>query len=155
MSTEWSVKDAVSLFFKDGKRDGDLLSHDWILFALDMRAPRTREDGLMLLDRMDSFRTALLEEHNIAVQNVRGEGYRVVPPAEQAEYAARVAARHIDKGIRDSNRLLKHTRRELLTDTEAKRHTDCEVRIAGLRGMIGKGKRDVLALFDVRRVAKG
>lgn len=151
MSVEWSVKDAVDLFFRDGKRDGDLLSHDWILYALDMRTPQTKEDQFELLGRMDAFRTALLKEHCIALQNVRGEGYRVVPPGEQAEYAVRLAETHFRKGARQSSEVLKNTRRDLLTHTEARRHTDCEVKMAALCGMINKGARDVFALFAANK----
>jgi hypothetical protein len=146
-SLEWSVKDAVDLFFKDGKRDGDLLSHDWILFALDMRTPETREEQFELLERMDAFRTALLREHCIALQNVRGEGYRIVPPGEQAEYAARLAESYFRKGARKGGELLKNIRRDQLTHAEARRHTDCEVKMAALSGMVSKGARDIFSLF--------
>jgi hypothetical protein len=146
-SLEWSVKDAVDLFFKDGKRDGDLLSHDWILFALDMRTPETREEQFELLERMDAFRTALLREHCIALQNVRGEGYRIVPPGEQAEYAARRAESYVRKGARKGGELLKNIRRDQLTHAEARRHTDCEVKMAALSGMVSKGARDIFSLF--------
>lgn len=147
MPTEWSVKDAIDLFFRDGKRDGDLLSHDWILFALDMGSPQTKQDQFELMGRMDALRTALLKEHCIALQNVRGEGYRVVPPGEQAEYAARLAESYFRKGAQKGSDHLKYTRRDQLTHTEARRHTDCEVKMAALSGMVNKGARDVFALF--------
>ncbi len=146
-SLEWSVKDAVELFFKDGKRDGDLLSHDWILFALDLRPPETREEQFELLERMDAFRTALLREHCIALQNVRGEGYRIIPPGEQAEYAARLAESYFKKGAQKGSDHLRYTRRDQLTHTEARRHTDCEVKMAALSGMVNKGARDIFGLF--------
>lgn len=144
---EWSVEEAVKAYFERQYKDGDLVSHDWLLYVLKLRQPRTREDGLLLLDRMDAFRKALLEDHCIALENVRGKGYRVVPPAEQAEYAARTAAAHISKGLRKSGQLLEHTRVDELSERERQRHTDTEVRMAGLRSLISRGKRDVFKLF--------
>lgn len=141
----WSAQDAIDRLEADGFGDGDMLSHDWIRFALDFN-PQEHND-FVLLERMDSFRKALLEEYKIALQNVRGEGYRIVPPSQQAEFAAREASRYIEKGMNKADALLTHTRRDQLTQDEAKRHTDTEVRIAGLRGVMNKGKRDVFALF--------
>lgn len=147
MANSWSVDNAVAQFFEDGFKDGDLISRDWILYALDLSEVRTNEDSLRLLDRMESFRKALLEDHQIALQNVRGKGYRVVPPAEQAEYAARTAAALIEKGLHKGSNLLDNTRMDVLSDDERRRHTDTENRMAGLRGMVNKGRRDVLAAF--------
>jgi len=144
---EWDVQVAINLFFKDGKRDGDLLSHDWILFALDLRTPETREDQFELPNRMDTFRTVMLKEHSIALENVRGEGYRIVPPGEQAEYASRLMMTYIDKGLRKGNENLKYIRRERLTRAEARRHTDCEVHVAALSGIMEKEKRTLFAEF--------
>ena len=143
----WCVQDAITLFFRDGKKDGDVLSHEWILFALDVQTPQTKDGGLLLLERMDTFRTAMLYEYRIALQNVWGVGYRVVPPHEQAEYAARVLESHLNRGLQKSNQLLKHIRKERLSHIEQKRHTDCEIRIAALSEMVSKEKRNVFRLF--------
>lgn len=143
----WSAQKAVDQFFADNYDDGDLISHDWILWALDLPQIRTREDSLRLLNRMDSFRRALLEDHQIALESVTGKGYRVVPPAEQAEYAARTASRLIEKGLHKGSKLLDHTRTNELSDMEKQRHTDTEIRMASLKGMANKGRRDVLAMF--------
>src|SRR5699024_8485954 len=62
MANSWSVDNAVAQFFEDGFKDGDLISRDWILYALDLSEVRTNEDSLRLLDRMESFRKALLED---------------------------------------------------------------------------------------------
>jgi|SRR5690625_3672745 len=147
MSTTWSAADAVKQFFDDEFNDGDMVSHDWILYALDLPQVRTREDSLRLLNRMDSFRNALLEDHQIALASVQGKGYRVVPPDEQAEYAARTAADLIAKGLKKGSRLLEHTRVDALTDDEKRRHTDTEIRMASLKGMAMKGRRDMFKLF--------
>lgn len=145
---EWSLGWAVEQFFAEGFRDGDVVSRDWLKWALDITDQALRENEFLLLERMEAFKSALLLDHKIALQNVKGRGYRVVPPAEQARFAAEEASRHFDKGLRKAERLLSNTRRGALSTDEARRHTDTEVRMAGLRGMINKGNRDVFALFS-------
>ena len=146
--TAWEAQAAVDRFFAAGFEDGDLISHSWIFYALDVERPSTRADSLLLLDRMDAFRQALLTRHHIALQNIRGRGYRVVPPAEQAEFAARTAVAYIDKGLQKGRGLLHHTRMDSLTDRERQRHTDTELRMSGLTRMVGRRTRNVFALFN-------
>lgn len=143
----WSLESALHYFFDHGFSDGELISHEWIRFALAITPESLRENDFLLLDRMETFKAALLSNHQIALQNVRGKGYRIVPPGEQARFAAEEASRFLSKGIKRADELLANTRREQLDKDEARRHTDVEVRMAGLRGMVGKGQRDVFALF--------
>ena len=149
--SSWSVEHAVQTYLDGGFHDGDLLSHDWIMFLLDVTDRDIQADRFILLDRMDAFRQELLRTHRIALANVRGKGYRIVPPDEQAEFAARTMSDHITRGMQKASDLLQYTRREALDVTAARRHTDTEVRVAALRGLISKGKRDVWALFRPER----
>lgn len=147
MNRDWSVKEAVDLFFTDGKKDGDLLSHEWISFALRIPSDFAKEQPFLLLERWSAFKDVLLKDHKIALQNVRGKGYLVVPPREQAEFAARTSSAQIQKALQVGSDLLEYTRTDELTTDEAKRHTDTAVRFAGLTGMIKRARRDVLEAF--------
>lgn len=144
----WSLDDTIARFFDEEFQDGDLISHDWLRWALEINEQVMRENDFALLERMEQFKAALLYHHKIALQNVRGEGYRIVPPAEQARYAAQEASRYIGKGMRKASDLLTHTHRDALDKDEMRRHVDTEVRIAGLQQMVSKGQRDVFALFE-------
>lgn len=76
------------------------------------------------------------------------QGYRIVPPKEQAELAARTAAHFIDKGLRKGGRLLEKVRHDELTDADARRHTDATdatVRMAGLKQILQRPRRDLLS----------
>lgn len=143
----WSLDDAVGHFIGEGFNDGDLVSHDWLRWALDINQRDMRDNEFVLLERMEALKTALLVDHQVALQNVRGKGYRVVPPAEQARFAAEEASRYMTKGLKKADSLLKHTRTGELDKDERRRHTDTEVRMSALAGMVGKGRRDVFALF--------
>ena len=143
----WSLERTVDRILQPGFEAGDLVSHDWLRWALDVNEHALRENEFLLLERMDALKTALLYEHQIALQNVRGRGYRLVPPAEQAQYAAEEVSRYMSKGLKKASSLLTHTRLNALDSDERRRHTDTEVRVAALAGMVEKGNRDVFALF--------
>src|SRR5690554_5230956 len=83
------IADAIESFFREDFQDGDLVSWDWLTYHLHITPKAQAENQFLMLERVDDFRNELLKEHLIALQNVRGKGYRIVPPAEQAEYAAR------------------------------------------------------------------
>lgn len=156
--TKTIAQRAVERFEADGFEDGDVLSMDWILWALDIKTPHSldavQEQRLLLLDRLDVFRNILLREKKIALQNLCGGGYRVVPPDEQAQYAATEGLKLVKKGISKARSLIENTRIDRLTNDERRRHTDAAIKIAALDGMMRKGRRDVLIAFQGRALMK-
>lgn len=149
--TEWSLDETVERFHEAGFGDGDLITHEWLAWSLAIPEPSSieelRDQQFVLLERVDAFRQTLLVNHKVALQTVRGKGYRVVPPSEQARFAAEEAARHIKKGLRRGDQLLSHTRLDELSDDERRRHLDAETRMASLSGMMRRGRRDIFKLF--------
>ena len=142
---------AVEQFEQTNHSDGDMLSHDWLKFALQIREPKTLDEAkemqFVMLSRMDAFRDHLLNARKVALQNVRGQGYRIVPPHEQARFAADHAMRHVHKGLKQGKNIMRNTRIDALTDEERQRHTDAEVKLCGLSQMMRHQRRDVFALF--------
>lgn len=147
----WSLDEAVDDFFAEGFKDGDLISHDWLRMTLAINDAAVAANAFVIVERLEAFKTVLLDGHQIALQNVRGRGYRVIPPHEQARYAAEEAAKYMAKGLKKADSLLTNTRHAALTEDEKKRHTDTQVRISALGGMISKGKREVFKLFDPKK----
>ena len=151
---EW-LDNAVSAFDEGDHKDGDLLSHDWMQWALMLPQPRNigeaRECQFVVLHRVDTFRDYLLTERNTALQNVRGHGYRIVPPNEQARYAAETALAQVVKGLSRGRKLMTHTRVALLTDDEKKRHIDTEVRLSGIGQIVSRQRKDVFQLFHAAK----
>lgn len=146
----WMAR-AIDAFDKDKRKDGDMLTHEWIKWALDIPAPANLEQATeqqwMLLTRLDAFRDYLLIERKIALQNVRGEGYRIVPPSEQAQVAAEAAMKLVKRGLEQGDKLMTHTRTAELSTDEQKRHTDAHLRLCGIKDMVRRQKRDVFELF--------
>jgi hypothetical protein len=148
---QWSLDEAIDQFMEEKFQDGDLISHDWLRMVLDINDAAIAANAFVVVERMEAFKTVLLDGHQIALQNVRGRGYRVIPPHEQARYAAEEAAKYMSKGLKKADALLTNTRHESLTKDEKRRHTDTQIRIAALSGMISKGKRDVFKLFESKK----
>ena len=145
------IDDALAQFDKDGFKDGDIVSHDWIRWALDIKVPARLEEvnelQFLLLSRLDEFRDRLLIERKIALRNVRGDGYLIVPPYDQARYAAEQGLKYIRKGLEKAEELLEHARLDEMSTDERKRHVDAQCKFDGMKGIMTRQKRDVFALF--------
>lgn len=133
------VARAIEQFAEDNFADGDIISHDWLSWALELPQPETVADfrrcQFVALSRIDDFRDRLLVTNKIALRNVRSEGYRVVPASEQAKYAVEVAAAHIEKGLSKGRRILEHTRMSRLSYGEKRAHNDTAAKMDSLRRM--------------------
>ncbi len=147
----WSLEKAIEQFLADKFSDGQLISHDWLTWALNLPKPRTAQEMVncqfVILDRVEQFKEALLTQHQIYIVSVRGKGYRIVPPSDQAFIAIDTAMRGVRREFSKCKEVMKHTRIGELDTDQAKRHLDAQVKVSALSGMIGKGKREVFSLF--------
>lgn len=139
---EW--RQAVKDFLAAGFKEGDLVSHAWLEEHFGMQ--KLDEDKPLLpadwnarqfewLRNIEAFRTELLEEHQVFLSNVLGQGYRLVPPREQTAVAQEKFEREAKRSYRKAAATLKHVRVESLTEAERKENLDAIARIAMLRGM--------------------
>jgi hypothetical protein len=150
--TDDVVAQAINQFERDNFRDGDLVSHEWLKWALDLPEPQgtaeeARQAQITRMNRTQDFMQRLLESRQIALESVTGQGYRIVPPNEQAGYAAEVASRHIDKGLRKGRNILSNTRVTQLTAEERRRHDDAAAKMDSFRQMVKRERKSLLAPF--------
>lgn len=147
----WSLEKAVEQFLADKFADGQLISHEWLTWALNLPKPNTAKEMVncqfVILDRVEQFKEALLTQHQIYIVSVRGKGYRIVPPSDQAFIAIDTAMRGVRREFQKCEEVMKHTRVSELDSDQSKRHTDAQVKVSALSGMMGKGKREVFKLF--------
>lgn len=147
----WSLDKALEQFFADKFADGQLISHAWLEWALNLPKPKTAKEMVncqfVILDRVEQFKEALLTKHKIYVVSVRGQGYRIVPPSDQAFIAVDNAMRGVRREFNKCQEVMKNTRFAELDTDQAKRHTDAQVKVSALTGMVGKARRDVFSLF--------
>lgn len=146
--TTWSLERAVASFLSSGFNDGDMVSHEWLEFNLELPTPKTLKDvrdcQWIALSRVEALKSELLKRHNICLANVYGQGYRVVPPAEQGEYALRKTVKEVSKAIERGSNILNHTRLKDLSVDEMKKHTDIQVKMAAISEMAGRRSRKLL-----------
>jgi hypothetical protein len=145
------LQNAINEFNSSNHKDGDILTHDWIKYALQIPEPKNLSEAeriqWLAMGRVEAFKDWLLESRNIAIKSVRGQGYYIVPPRDQARVACQESMKMVSKGLRKGHRMLQHTRIDQLNDDEKRRHTDAEVRMSGITGMIKRQKKDVFRLF--------
>jgi len=137
---EW--RQAVKDFFDEGFGEGDVVSKSWLEMHFGMEpiaGPMTAEDfqerQFEWLRNMEAFRAELLENHQIFLSVVFGEGYRVVPPGEQTELAQEKFEREAAKAYKRAALTLKNVRQDQLTDAQRKENMDAIAKLSMLRGM--------------------
>jgi hypothetical protein len=137
---EW--KQAVKDFLDGGFKEGDVITKEWLEEHFSMPAlkePMTLAEfqarQFAWLRNTDSFRSTLLETHQIALQTIPGDGYRVVPPAEQTAIAQAKFEREATKAYRRAALTLKNVQVDKLTDAQRKENTDAIAKLSMLRGM--------------------
>jgi len=147
----WSLEAAVAAYFERDYKDGDLVTHYALHDMLDMPPEGTMDNrmwALTFMDRFEQFKDTLLRQHRIYLSNVRGKGYLVVPPDEQAHTAMLAAMNDIRRAAGKCTKALEYARVEEMSGDARRRHTDAQVRFAGLRGMLGKEKTNIFQLFN-------
>jgi hypothetical protein len=138
---EW--RQAVRDFLAAGFKEGDVVSHSWLEERFGMK--KLEDDRPLLpvdwnarqfewLRNIEAFRAELLEQHQIFLSSVFGEGYRLVPPREQTAIAQERFEREAKRSYRKAANTLKNVRIGELTESERKENLDAIARIAMLRG---------------------
>lgn len=136
---------AIAAFDKEAFKDGDLISHEWLDWALDMPVPATVAEYDKVRweerQRLRAFFQYLMEERRIIAANVWGEGYRIVPPDDQAAFAIDKLNKEVNKSLSKAQQILTHARLEEMSHDNARRHTDSQNRVAGLQLLMNKQQK--------------
>lgn len=137
-------KQAVQDFMAAGFKPGDLIPHSWLAehFGLPMlddaatlTAAEYRDRQFVWLAHVEAVKAELLEEHQILLKSVFGEGYRWVPPAEQTHIAVDQFEREARRAYRKAGGRLMHLRVAELTDSQRQENLDAIGRLSMLQGM--------------------
>lgn len=127
---------------------GDVVTHDWLRehFGLPevtdlMTASEFKAWNLQSMACMEGFKSTLLQDHNVLLLSVYGEGYRWIPPAEQTAVATRDFEKDARKVFRIAGRRISHVRVDELTDGQRRENNDAAAKLATLAGMTRKALR--------------
>jgi hypothetical protein len=91
---------------------------------------------LQYLSQLKGFESALLEEHQIALASVKGEGYRIVLPREQTPWAERQGISEVRKAIRKLGTRLTNVDFLQLGPEDRKANADALARLGMMSGMV-------------------
>lgn len=140
-------KQAVNDFLAEFKY-GDIVPHDWLVarFGLPstdekMTAATYQARQFEWLASIEGFKATLLNEHQVMLQSVRGEGYRWVPPADQTSVTQRDFEREAGRVFRTAGNRLRNVRVSELTEAQRQENLDAGAKLVALRGMTRKQLR--------------
>ena len=134
-----AIKDFVSAEFKPGH----VLDYDWLYAHFKIPQPSgssslndAEQAQLRFLSAFKNFEETLLTDHQTALQNVRGIGYRIVPPKDQTEWAEKDGFSEIRKAYRKLGDRLSNVAIDQLSAEDRKKNADALARYAMLKAMV-------------------
>lgn len=145
------IDEAVDAFKLADFKPGQMIPHDWFCTALKIRDPKTEKDAdareklqFGYMTAMGGLINRLLLKHSTALRSVHGEGYAIVPPADQALWAKRKMRHDINKGFRKAIARATFVNTSGLSSTEA----------AAQRGILGDMANLEGAVYAAEQAAK-
>lgn len=118
---------------------GDMITFDWLHQSFEIEKPEKGDFKTFqtyqfeMLSAIDGFRQTLLDNHQMATENIRGKGYRIVKPKEQTQYAEDKFNHDLKNNIRKAFNLLRNVAIDMLEENEKKRNADAIGRLAAVR----------------------
>lgn len=127
-SPEWMLLvEAVVTRFEVGQ----LIPHEWfkqkfMLEELEMEDFPDSKSFIMgiqqqqfdFLGLFESLRKDVLKNHNYLLVNVRGQGYRILHPKDQTQYAYDQLVKDISKSFREANEIMTHVRTNIVDEDQ-------------------------------------
>lgn len=134
-------------------KDGEMITHTELKTLMHYKEPVFSGDideykealqnaQFVWLSLVERLKDELLEKYSIALKNIRGEGYQLLPPKEQTSYAADNCIKDIRKSISWAERVITNVRYEKLSDAERVENNNAKAKLTQMRQM-----------FDARRKA--
>ena len=123
---------------------GDLISHRWLYAHLGLPQPQAGSFAEIqkwhfdFLAAMESFREQLLEDHQRALQNERGKGWRIIQPKHQTAVAMTELKSDVSRSLRKAAKVLEHVKHELLTSAESQENAEAKAKLAAIRSFSRK-----------------
>lgn len=147
----WKPEDAVKAFMALGVPDADIVTHETIAALIgvpvdnpDATYGEVQKCQLKRVDRFERFRLLLLKTNSVYLKSLPGQGYVIVPPADQGFTANADLMRAISKEMRRAALIMAHTRVQAIPHYERARHAEAGVKLAGLEQMLKSVRKNFL-----------
>lgn len=136
-------------------KEGDIITHEEIDEALKIKEPTMKdckESGVSYREALKQYqfqRMALLEQlkndllicHKVYLDNVFGEGYRIVPSSEQTEVAYRKATRNIHQEFEDGILVMDNVKQVALNADAKAKASDLKAKFAFLQSLFENNRK--------------
>lgn len=149
-------RNAAAELFSGQYAPGDMIPHEVLREALRLPEPTgrlTRDEWeswrLALVAQVDALAAWLLEEKNLCLKSVQGQGYLILPPSDQTEFAVKQGRKKIRQELRKMGRRLSFIDHASLSQDERKANADALARLSFMEQQFRKAKRR--RLFEPRK----
>jgi hypothetical protein len=141
-------RQAIATLAREGRTYGDLIPMEWLWeqFALEPLTDATpwskaKNSQLLFLNQMREFTNHLLEDNQMALQNVVGKGYRIIPPKEQTVWAEREYIDDLRKALRRAGSRLGNVDFTALAARDRQENADALARLSKFKMLFRDQKR--------------
>ncbi len=123
---------------------GTILTEDELYALFQMQKPElySYQQGqslkLKFFSAFKKFEEELLVEHHIALKNVVGVGYQVVPPNQQGRWGYSETLREIRQAFKKGKARVLSVNLDALSAEERKTHADYVAKMSVIHGMIAR-----------------
>ena len=113
---------------------GQLIPHEWLRHMFKIKELNMKEfpdsktfimaiqdQQFDFLGLFENLRKDVLKNHSFLLVNVRGQGYRIIHPKDQTQYAYDQLVKDISKSFRECNEIMTHVR-VINVDEDQKSH---------------------------------
>lgn len=126
-------RQAITVLKQEDRKEGEVLTYDWLYKNFSIEKPEpdkplTRKQHekieLEFLSQFSQFRDTLLEENQIALRNIPGRGYEIMPSSAQTKWAYEEGLIEVRRGIRKAISRLANVNLGKLTADERRENAD-------------------------------
>jgi hypothetical protein len=110
---------------------GQLIPHEWLrqMFQInelnmseypDSKAfiMAVQQQQFEFLSIFESLRRDILRNHSFLLVNIRGQGYRIIHPKDQTQYAYDQLVKDVAKSFKEAGDIMSHVRGNLIDETQ-------------------------------------
>lgn len=110
---------------------GQLIPHEWLRQMFDLKELNMKhfpdsksfimaiqEQQFEFMSLFDQLRKDVLKNHSFLLVNIRGQGYRIIHPKDQTQYAYDQLIKDINKSFREANEIMTHVRTNIIDEEQ-------------------------------------